>query len=169
MNKSWLQSGVAVARRPARRGVLWLLALLLAAPWLPAGAQSPAARTAPAQSQKKAKPKKEPADVKKFRERVEKELSDPRAAKGHWGILVVDAETGETIYESNADQYFTPASNTKLFTTTLAMAKLGAAYQFRTTVETTGKMDAAGRLTGNLVLMGRGDPNLSPRKRPYDK
>lgn len=156
--------------RPHARGALWLVVLaLLAGPWLPVTAQSPAAAP-PAQGQaQKKKPGKEPADVKKFRERVEKELAEPRAAKGHWGILVVDAETGATIYERNADQYFTPASNTKLFTTALAMAKLGGAYQFRTTVETTGRMDAQGRLSGNLVLVGRGDPNLSPRKLPYDK
>jgi D-alanyl-D-alanine carboxypeptidase/D-alanyl-D-alanine-endopeptidase (penicillin-binding protein 4) len=147
----------------------WLLALLLAAPWLPTAAQSQAARTAPVPSQAKPRPAKERADVARFRARVEKELAEQRAAKGHWGILVVDAETGATIYERNADQYFTPASNTKLFTTALAMAKLGGAYQFRTTVETTGRMDAQGRLSGNLVLMGRGDPNLSPRKLPYDK
>jgi D-alanyl-D-alanine carboxypeptidase/D-alanyl-D-alanine-endopeptidase (penicillin-binding protein 4) len=159
----------APSRRASRRGALWLLAFLLAAPWLPAAAQSAAQRTAPAPSKAKARPAKERADVARFRARVEKELSEPRAAKGHWGILVVDAETGATIYERNAGQYFTPASNTKLFTTALAMAKLGGAYQFRTTVETTGRMDAQGRLSGNLVLMGRGDPNLSPRKLPYDK
>jgi len=169
MSENCLRSGGRLAPRRERRSAMWLLALILAMPWLPVQAQSPAARTAPSQAQAQKKPGKEPADVKKFRARVEKELSEPRAAKGHWGILVVDAETGETIYEHNADHYFTPASNTKLFTTTLAMAKLGPAYQFRTTVETTGRMDAQGRLTGNVVLVGRGDPNLSPRKLPYDK
>lgn len=165
----WRSERPAFPRRMRRHSVLCLLALLLAAPWLPAAAQAQAARTASAQGPAKARPAKEPADVKKFRERVEKELAEPRAVKGHWGILVVDAATGATLYERNADQYFTPASNTKLFTTALAMAKLGGAYQFRTTVETTGRMDAQGRLSGNLVLVGRGDPNLSPRKLPYDK
>ncbi len=140
-----------------RRSVLAVLALLLTTAPLPVAAQ------------KKPKPPKERADVAKFRARVEKELSEPRAAKGHWGILVVDAATGETIYERGADQYFAPASNTKMFTTALAMAKLGGQYQFRTTVETTGKLDGQGRLAGNVVLVGRGDPNLSPRKLPYDK
>jgi D-alanyl-D-alanine carboxypeptidase/D-alanyl-D-alanine-endopeptidase (penicillin-binding protein 4) len=168
MSKSWLSRDRGVGRRASRRSALWLLALLLAGPCLPTGAPPLAAPPAP-QSQKRAKPPKERADIKKFRERVEKELAEPRAAKGHWGILVVDAETGETVYKHNADHYFTPASNTKLFTTALAMVKLGPAYQFRTTVETAGKMDAEGRLAGNVVLVGRGDPNLSPRKLPYDK
>jgi D-alanyl-D-alanine carboxypeptidase/D-alanyl-D-alanine-endopeptidase (penicillin-binding protein 4) len=35
-------------------------------------------------------------------------------------------------------------------------------------VETTGALDRYGRLTGDLVLVGRGDPNLSGRQLPYD-
>jgi len=119
--------------------------------------------------QKPEKPAKERADVKKFRARVEEALADPRTAKGHWGLLVLDAETGDTVFERGADQYFMPASNTKLYTTALALAKLGPAYQYRTTIETTGKLDSAGRLAGNVVLVARGDPNLSARKLPYDK
>ncbi len=111
---------------------------------------------------------KERGDVAKFRARVEKILSDAKVAKGHWGILVADAGTGETLYERNADSYFTPASNTKLFTTGLALAKLGPDYRFRTTLETRGTLDAHGRLHGDLILVGRGDPNLSARKLPYD-
>jgi len=32
------------------------------------------------------------------------------------GLLVVNPKTGDTIYNHNADKYFTPASNTKIFT-----------------------------------------------------
>ncbi len=35
------------------------------------------------------------------------------------------------------------------------------------TVETSGTLDKHGRLTGDLVLVGRGDPNLSGRELPY--
>jgi D-alanyl-D-alanine carboxypeptidase/D-alanyl-D-alanine-endopeptidase (penicillin-binding protein 4) len=31
----------------------------------------------------------------------------------HWGILIIDAETGETLYAQNPDQLFLPASTTK--------------------------------------------------------
>jgi D-alanyl-D-alanine carboxypeptidase/D-alanyl-D-alanine-endopeptidase (penicillin-binding protein 4) len=63
---------------------------------------------------------------------------------------------------------FTPASNTKLFTTAAALALIGPDYKFRTTVETSGSLDKYGRLTGDLVLVGRGDPNLSGRELPYN-
>ena len=87
--------------------------------------------------------------------------------KGEWGILVKDASTGEVLYQQNADRYFVPASNMKLFTTALALARLGPDYRFRTTLETPGALSADGKVTGDLILVGRGDPNLSNRKFPY--
>ena len=71
------------------------------------------------------------------------------------------------LYARDADKLFTPASNTKLFTTAAAMALIGPDYTFHTTVETNGTLDTHGRLTGDLVLVGRGDPNLSGRELPY--
>jgi len=109
-----------------------------------------------------------PADVARFQKRVESALAIPVAQKSFVGVLIVDAATGKTLYELNADRYFTPASNTKLFTTTLAMAMLGPDYRFRTTIETHGTLDAAGRLRGDLTLVGRGDPDFSNRRIPYD-
>jgi D-alanyl-D-alanine carboxypeptidase/D-alanyl-D-alanine-endopeptidase (penicillin-binding protein 4) len=111
---------------------------------------------------------KERADVAKFRARADAILSDAKADKGHWGVLVVDAATGETLYAHNAEKYFTPASNTKLYTTIPALALLGPDFRWRTTLESRGALDALGRLRGDVVLVGRGDPNLSNRKFPYD-
>src|SRR5258708_1768180 len=88
--------------------------------------------------------------------------------KGEWGLLIADAESGETLYEQNADKYFVPASNMKLFTTALALAKLGPEYRFHTTLETRGTISSDGVLNGDLALVGRGDPNLSNRKFPYE-
>jgi serine-type D-Ala-D-Ala carboxypeptidase/endopeptidase (penicillin-binding protein 4) len=109
-----------------------------------------------------------PAGMAKFRQTVEATLADPMAQKSLPGILVADADTGKPLYELNADKYFTPASNTKLFTTTLAMATLGPDYRFRTTIETSGVLDSSGRLRGDLVLVGRGDPDFSNRHMPFD-
>ncbi len=94
-------------------------------------------------------------------------LSDPDLARGFWGIEVVSLKDGKVLYSQNADKLFTPASNTKLFTTAATLALIGPDYQFHTTVETNGSLDKHGRLTGDLVLVGRGDPNLSGRQLPY--
>ena len=88
--------------------------------------------------------------------------------KGEWGLLVVDGVTGEVLFEKNADKYFVPASNMKLLTTALALDKLGPDYRFRTTVETNGVLGTDGKLAGDLILVGRGDPNLSNRKYPFE-
>jgi len=104
----------------------------------------------------------------KFAARAAALLGVAPANKGEWGLLIVDGESGETLYEQNADRYFVPASNMKLFTTALALAKLGPDYRFRTTLETRGTISEEGVLTGDVVLVGRGDPNLSNRKFPYD-
>jgi D-alanyl-D-alanine carboxypeptidase/D-alanyl-D-alanine-endopeptidase (penicillin-binding protein 4) len=105
---------------------------------------------------------------KKFAARADALLGTVPASKGEWGLLIVDAESGETLYEQNADRYFVPASNMKLFSTALALAKLGPEYRFRTTLETRGTISADGILTGDVVLVGRGDPNLSNRRFPYE-
>jgi serine-type D-Ala-D-Ala carboxypeptidase/endopeptidase (penicillin-binding protein 4) len=104
----------------------------------------------------------------RFADRAERLLQTPPVDKGAWGLLVIDAATGETLFEKNADKYFVPASNMKLLTTALALDKLGVEYRFRTTTETNGKLMEDGTLRGDLILVGRGDPNLSNRKFPFD-
>jgi serine-type D-Ala-D-Ala carboxypeptidase/endopeptidase (penicillin-binding protein 4) len=109
------------------------------------------------------------ADVERFRQRAEAALSAAGPDKGAWGVLVTDAVTGESLYARNADGYFMPASNAKLFTTALALATLGPDYRIHTIVASSGALDANGVLNGDLVLVGRGDANLSNRKFPFDK
>ena len=109
------------------------------------------------------------ADIERFATRASAILHAAPANKADWGILIVDAASGETLYEQNPDSFFVPASNMKLFTTALALAKLGPDYRFHTTIEMRGKLSKKGKLEGDLVLLGRGDPNLSNRKFPFVK
>jgi D-alanyl-D-alanine carboxypeptidase/D-alanyl-D-alanine-endopeptidase (penicillin-binding protein 4) len=104
----------------------------------------------------------------KFAARAVELLGTMPTNKGEWGLLIADAESGETLYEQDADKYFVPASNMKLFTTALALAKLGPEYRFHTTLETRGTISSDGVLNGDVALVGRGDPNLSNRKFPYE-
>jgi len=113
-------------------------------------------------------PPKTAATVTPLQARIGALLDAPDLQHGFWGIEVASLATGETLFAQNADKLFTPASNTKLFTTAAALALIGPDYKFRTTVETTGTLDRYGRLNGDLVLVGRGDPNLSGRELPYD-
>lgn len=103
----------------------------------------------------------------RFAARAEALLQTGSVAKGGWGLLIVDAGSGETLFEQNADKYFVPASNMKLFTTAYALSVLGPDYRFHTTLETRGVIAPDGTLSSDLVLVGRGDPNLSNRKHPF--
>jgi D-alanyl-D-alanine carboxypeptidase/D-alanyl-D-alanine-endopeptidase (penicillin-binding protein 4) len=114
-----------------------------------------------------AAPAKKAAPKKNLGEQIKVILSRPELARAHWGIEVVDLDSGKVVYSLNPDQLFIPASNTKLFTTAAALAAAGPDYRFHTTVEANGKTDPNGRLDGDLVIMGRGDPNLSGRVLPY--
>ena len=104
----------------------------------------------------------------KFTTRAAAVLSTEQPAKGEWGILIVDAKSGQVLFEQNADRYFVPASNMKLLTTALALATLGPDYRFRTTLEAQTGASAEGKINGPLYFVGRGDPNLSNRKFPFD-
>jgi len=53
-----------------------------------------------------------------------------------------------------------PASVLKVLTTATALDKLGPDFRFRTTVHTNGSLQPDGTLLGDIILIGRGDPNL---------
>jgi D-alanyl-D-alanine carboxypeptidase/D-alanyl-D-alanine-endopeptidase (penicillin-binding protein 4) len=82
---------------------------------------------------------------------------------------VVDLDSGRTIYERNANHFFIPASNAKLFTTALALRRLGPDHRFVTVIAAAEQPDADGVLHGDLRLIGGGDPTLSAREVPYKK
>src|SRR5437868_13913260 len=103
-----------------------------------------------------------------LKKQIEQILSEPDLSRGFLGVQIVSVRTGKTLYLQNAEKLFTPASNTKLFTTAASLALIGPDYKFRTTVETNGLLDKHGRLSGDLLLVGHGDPNLSGRELPYD-
>ncbi|HEV8218281.1 MAG TPA: D-alanyl-D-alanine carboxypeptidase, partial [Gemmatimonadaceae bacterium] len=84
----------------------------------------------------------------------------PEFSNAHWGILVVDPERGDTLYSRNAGKLFMPASNMKILTSATALTQLGADYRYRTTFAARGPV-SGGTLTGDLVVIGRGDPSVS--------
>jgi D-alanyl-D-alanine carboxypeptidase/D-alanyl-D-alanine-endopeptidase (penicillin-binding protein 4) len=93
-------------------------------------------------------------------------LEEPAVTRDHWGIAVT-AMDGAPIYFLNEGQLFQPASNTKLYTTSTAMALLGPKTTFETKIVAKGVFGSTGTLTGDLVLVGGGDANLSGRDIPY--
>ena len=146
----------------ARHSAVLVALLLLAQMAIAASHQKSVKHVSPAAAKKE-----KVRESKALKEKIEAILSQPDVARGFWGIEAVSLTTGKTLFTYNGDKLFTPASNTKLFTTSAALALIGPDYQFKTTVETTGTLDKYGRLSGDVTLVGRGDPNLSGRLLPY--
>lgn len=92
--------------------------------------------------------------------------TDPVTALGptaEISFVVIDAETGAVTAAQAADRPMPPASTTKIATMVSALELLGPDFRFQTRVLATGAPDAAGTLTGDLVLAGGGDPLLTPQ------
>ena len=74
-------------------------------------------------------------------------------------IYVENLETGESTLAWNEEQPRNPASVAKLLTTLVALDTLGPSYRWRTEVYLQGDV-VGGKLAGNLLLKGYGDPFL---------
>jgi len=96
-------------------------------------------------------------------ERIETLIDAEPYQVSHWGLLLVDLPTGETLYQRDADKLFAPASVTKLFSVAAALDALGADHRFETPVYARGEIDPKGRLQGDLVLVANGDLSLGGR------
>src|SRR3712207_8554914 len=59
---------------------------------------------------------------------------------------------------------FRSASNMKVYTTAVALDTLGADYRWRTSVYAEKEPDASGVIQGDLILYGRGAPDLSAER-----
>lgn len=100
--------------------------------------------------------------------RVEQLLKQhPAVARGAWGALAIDLATGQVLLQHNPDHTFVPASNNKLYSTALALNRLGPGYRFTTRVLASAPPSPDGSLPGGLILEGSGDPSLSGRTWPY--
>src|SRR6266576_6587498 len=89
--------------------------------------------------------------------------SDVRAAR--WGVFVMSLNDGRVLYSRDADKPFTPASNMKVYTTAVGLDLLGADYRWRTSVYANKQPDANGLIAGDLMLYGRGAPDLISKSR----
>ncbi len=84
-----------------------------------------------------------------------------KAAKlgGDVGFAVVDAETGEVLEARLGAKLLPPASTLKVVTALYALDQLGSSHRFETRLMATGPL-VKGRLEGDLILTGGGDPTL---------
>ncbi len=95
--------------------------------------------------------------------RINNAIETSEFAAARWGIKVVSMSNGKTLYQRDADKLFIPASNMKVYTTGVALDLLGADFRWRTSVYARAQPDPSGTVRGDLILYGRGAPDLVTR------
>lgn len=85
-------------------------------------------------------------------------LDDPSLAGTRWGLLVITTD-GETVAEVRADDRFIPASNTKIFITATAFARLEG-LDAPGADGTSVRLEPDGEGAPHVVLVGAGDAML---------
>lgn len=175
------RSGALLASRRRRRsrlyqgGVLGLLAVCAGlAIWLQTGSvRTPSTGTPPAAIEvnpdpSAASPPSQPAVADETRRpdpdlarKIDALLDSKRYRRASWGVDVRYVDGGDVLYSRNPLKYFIPASNMKVFTTAAVLDRLGPNFRFETRLGYEGQLQENGVLTGDLVLIGGGDPGLA--------
>jgi serine-type D-Ala-D-Ala carboxypeptidase/endopeptidase (penicillin-binding protein 4) len=95
---------------------------------------------------------------------IDQLIDNSDSSKARWGVFVMSLSTGRVLYSRSGDKLFTPASNMKIYTTAVAFDLLGPEYRWRTSVYSSSQPTADGVIDGDLVLYGRGAPDLDSIK-----
>ena len=101
------------------------------------------------------------------REQLRRELRSlfdaPAVSHAQWGVNFYSLRHAETLYSLNAARFMVPASNQKLLTAAAAAERLGWDFRFTTRVLATGPVGEDGTVSGDLIIVGSGDPTINPR------
>ncbi len=93
---------------------------------------------------------------------IERQLERAELKGAQVAVAVLDVDSGQRVFWRQAELPLAPASNMKVLTTAGALLAFGPEAVFATRFETTAAISDAGRLQGDLVLVGGGDPCLRP-------
>jgi D-alanyl-D-alanine carboxypeptidase/D-alanyl-D-alanine-endopeptidase (penicillin-binding protein 4) len=104
------------------------------------------------------------ASVNELQAKIEAHVTQPRFVGAAWGVKIVSLDTGRTLYEHAPFRRLSPASNSKLYASALALDTLGGDYRIHTPILATAAVNGAGEVKGNVIVSGRGDPSWNPRR-----
>jgi D-alanyl-D-alanine carboxypeptidase/D-alanyl-D-alanine-endopeptidase (penicillin-binding protein 4) len=95
-----------------------------------------------------------------FQSQLSRALHAKHVSPSRTGAIVLDLQTGETLFAQNSRLALRPASNEKLATMFATLTALGPSFRIETDVLGDGQLSGTTWL-GDLVLKGYGDPALS--------
>ena len=94
-----------------------------------------------------------------YKRQLDAIFNDPLFARATFGVRVESLADGRVLYTRNSEKLVVPASNMKLLTMSVAAEKLGWDFVFETRLDAAGTV-ADGTLTGDLIVVGGGDPSI---------
>jgi D-alanyl-D-alanine carboxypeptidase/D-alanyl-D-alanine-endopeptidase (penicillin-binding protein 4) len=92
--------------------------------------------------------------------RIDRILAKPDYQGAYWGILIKSLNSGENLYNLHENNFFTPASTTKLLTTAAALTKFRPDFRLKTPIFAQGSPPDLDTLT----LVGTGDATITTEK-----
>ena len=103
-----------------------------------------------------------PPSLADLKSRIEEIARQPALEPGFFAVKIVSLDTNQIIYEQNANKFVRPASNMKLYTVATAFDRLTPDYHFVTSVYAKERPED-GKIKGDLIVYGRGDPSIAAR------
>lgn len=90
-------------------------------------------------------------------------LKDPSLEDSSVSLRVVSAKDKDVLFSYQSEKPLKVASNMKLLTTAAVLIYLGKDFKFKTDVYITDNPSSNGVLSGDIIIKGSGDPNISGR------
>lgn len=123
---------------------------------------TPSLEASPAGSRPITPVRNAPRTLAELQARIEEVVRQPALEPGFFAVKIVSLDTGNAIFEQNANKLVRPASNMKLYTVAAALDRLTPDYHFITSVYAKEKPEK-GTIKGDLIIYGRGDPSFAAR------
>ena len=103
------------------------------------------------------------SSIKELQQTIDEISQQDIFAHGSFSVAVLDVENNNTLAENTPDKTMIPASTLKLITTATALQRLGENHRFETKLAYAGPVKS-GVLSGDLVIIGGGDPCLGSER-----
>src|ERR1051325_6670417 len=103
-----------------------------------------------------------PATLAELQSRIQEIVKQPALEPGFFAVKIVSLDSGQVIFEQDANKFVRPASNMKLYTVATAFDRLTPDFHFITSVYARENPDD-GKVKGDLIIYGRGDPSIAAR------
>jgi serine-type D-Ala-D-Ala carboxypeptidase/endopeptidase (penicillin-binding protein 4) len=103
-----------------------------------------------------------PATLAELQACIQEIVKQPALEPGFFAVKIVSLDSGQVIFEQSANKFVRPASNMKLYTVATAFDRLTPDFHFITSVYSKEKPED-GKIKGDLIVYGRGDPSIAAR------